>query len=1351
MKKLAVDKPVEFVLPTILLVSLLLSAATKAADPSTEQVEFFESRIRPVLVEHCYGCHNSVDKAEGGLAIDWREGIEDADIIVPGKPLESRLLAILRHEIDGLEMPEDGPKLDDQKIADVEKWIAMGAADPRDQPPSADELAAVTSWEATLQRRKQWWSFQPINAVDLPAKTPWSDHPIDRFIFSKQQANGLSPAPPAQDAVLIRRLYFALIGLPPSATEVAHWQERLAANRDAAIGELTDELLDSPHFGERWARHWMDWIRYAESHGSEGDPRIDNAWLYRDYLIRALNADVSYDQLLREHVAGDLLDQPRVNQELGINESMIGPAHWRMVFHGFAPTDALDEKVRFVDDQVNAFSKAFLGLTVSCARCHNHKFDAISQADYYALFGILASCRPGRAVIDISSKQQQSVDQLRELKPRIRAAIADDWQKDFAGLRRRLLADDGPAKDAKPDSLLHPLQLAHQAGNNISQIWKQRLDAHRNDQKRRAEFVDSEKFAAWDLSRADDVGDWYGNGVGVDDQPRPAGEFALQVGGGDALLGIYPAGVYTHSLSSKHGKRFTSPDLTLDGEHELWVQVIGGPGSQVRYVVQDYPRSGTVYPVTKLTPQWDWQRYDLAYWDGDSIHIEVTTGKDAPLLVDNQDRSWFGIRQAVIMPKRSPAPPPYREFLDPLLADETAAVTSLEDVVDRYVDTISKAIAAWRGGRASDAQASLLNACIAEGVLVNELDALRKAKPLIKQYRDLETAIPVPIRVPGLDETRGREQRLFVRGNHKTPAEITPRRFLEAIDAKPYQGNQSGRRQLADDLLRDDNPLTRRVIVNRIWHHLFGRGIVGTPGNFGRLGMKPTHPELLDYLANQFREQKWSLKSMIRLIVTSNSWQQSAAATQQAMEADPDNKFLARANIRRLEAEAIRDSMLKVSRRLDERLFGPPVDGKANRRSVYVQVIRNRLDPFLRAFDFPEPFSSTGRRDVTNVPAQSLTLMNDAVVADYANAWAENILREEELSDEQRIESMFVTALGRAATGSEIEKAKTYLADTKADFRRRKNEWAEWQQHLRQHRNQVQAIKEPVRKQLLAQIKQQAGDAPLGPTPIARWEFQQDLSDAIGSLDGTASGGARIDDGALVVNGGGYVVTSPLTRPLKEKTLEAWMRLDHLEQRGGGVMTVQTSNGVVFDSIVFGEQNPRQWMAGSNSFARTEPFGGPVESDATSRPVHVAIVYQPDGMIIGYREGKPYGKPYRSNGPVEFKAGQAIVSFGVRHLPATGNRMLSGRITKARLYDRALSAAEVEASAGSLPYLDDAQLLAALDEQQRDRIKMHEREIKTIEQKIQSLGPLPPSLDERTVWADLARALFTFKEFIYLR
>ena len=857
-----------------------------------KQLDFFESRIRPVLVEHCYACHNSADLQEGDLALDDRKGTRagggGGSIIVPGKPEASRLIDILKHDINGLEMPEDGPRLEDAVIADFEKWIRMGAPDPRDEPLNADELAATTSWEAQRERRKQWWSFQPISEVTIPAG---NGHPIDRFIRSRLSQTELKPSPPADPAVLIRRLYITLTGLPPMRQELIDWQARFASVKEPSevTNALIDNLLGSVHFGERWARHWLDWIRYAESHGSEGDPAIDNAWVYRDYLIRAMNDDIPYDTLVREHIAGDLLAQPRVNAELGINESMIGPSHWRMVFHGFAPTDALDEKVRFIDDQINVFSKAFLGLTVSCARCHNHKFDAISQKDYYALFGILASCRPARQVIDLPEIQQHNTAKLDNLKTEIRKTLANDWVASLATLKQRLR--DFKAPDGQPqESLSLTLESLRSPKPTLTvqKVWDRLVQGKAKSGKNGNDDV-SEKH--WKFANRKAIEDWYRNGVGLQAAPSQAGDFSVLPQGENAIRAIYPAGIYTHSLSPKHGGRLTSQDFKVSENQEVWIHAIGEAGATTRYVVEDYPRNGTVYPVTSLKPTWTWHRFDMSYWKDDAAHIELVTGKDAPLLTKNEDRSWFGVREVRIREKGGPNPKNEPEYLSAFLSSASKVPTNSQQVEDLVIKAVQKALSDWGQGSLSDSQADLLNECVRLGLLGNALSDLPQTAPLIKRYRDLEGQITVPTRVPGLDETKGRTQALFVRGNHKQPAETVPRRFLEAFDETPYPVTQSGRLQLADDVLRDDNPLTRRVIANRIWHHLFGKGISQTPDNFGRLGRQPTHPELLDWLSNRFQQDDWSLKSLIRLIVTSDTWQQSSVPSEQAIEIDPDNEL----------------------------------------------------------------------------------------------------------------------------------------------------------------------------------------------------------------------------------------------------------------------------------------------------------------------------------------------------------------------------------------------------------------------------------------------------------------------------
>ncbi|GDY07409.1 hypothetical protein LBMAG52_08950 [Planctomycetia bacterium] len=1386
---------------SVALLSMLMLVAMQvgeAAEPTAEQREFFETRIRPVLVEQCYECHNSVKKAEGGLAVDQRaallKGGDEGAIVVPGKPSESRLLAILRHEVDGLKMPKGGAKLSSTVIADFEKWIAMGAPDPRDKAPSADELAKATSWETVIEKRKKWWSFQPIRKLTPPVVSDksekWSAHPVDRFVLAKLEEQQLEPNDVADPQTLVRRLFFVLIGLPPSADEVETWTAKI--KQPSGYTELVNHLLDSPHFGERWARHWMDWIRYADSHGSEGDPAIDNAWVYRDYLIRALNADVPFDQLVREHVAGDQLERPRINAALGINESMIGPAHWRMVFHGFAPTDALDEKVRFIDDEINAFSKAFLGLTVSCARCHDHKFDPISQKDYYALFGVLGSCRPGRNVIDMPEKLDLHRDKLSQLKPQIRAAVVQDWLGAETKWKASLLDKDGPtAKAEKPNQLLHPwfvLRKETSGGASFADAWQKQVAAWKTDRQQRDEHARRAYWKRWDLTdgsastisrralapgsgasktpepdasafrlmNENGYDSWFRAGTGLPSKPAPAGEFAIATSGENAINGIYPSGVYSHGLSPKHPARLSSGRVKLDAEYDLWLQVIGEGGASTRYVVEDYPRNGTVFPVAGLSNEWKWQRFDLTYWNGDEIHVEVTAGRDAPLMVNNEGRSWFGVREAVIQKKGEAGPPTTsREFLDAIF-DEAMKTPpqSFEDLAELTTRAVATAVRAWQAGTASDAQAQLLDACLKQGLLSNSLNDLPTAKPLVAEYRRLEEEIVVPTRVPGLEETVGRDQKLFSRGNHKQPQAAVPRRFLEAIDATPYQTPLSGRRQLAEDLLRNDNPLTRRVIVNRLWHHAFGRGIVATPDNFGRLGSEPTHPELLDYLATRFIEQHGSIKDMLRFLVTSKTWQMSSRPSAKALQVDADNRLLSHAFIRRLEAEAIRDSLLTVSGSLNRDLFGAPTDGNSPRRSVYVRVTRNALDPFLRAFDFPEPFSATGRRDATNVPAQSLTLMNDDRVASLAANWAARVLADERSkTDEARLQSMFVTAFGRPAQAADINRMTAYLTETKSRHAEQVAVVKRLREQMDQQQAAIQKLIEPTRARLLEAAKQKtdAGEQVV-PKPVGRWEFESDLQDIAGAAHAEARADARLEGGAVVVKGQGYAVTAPLKQTIKAKTLEAWVQLDNLDQRAGGVMTIQTPDGVVFDSIVFAEQAPRQWMSGSNNFARTQSFNGPPDQDAANRAVHVAIAYHDDGQIVGYRDGQPYGKPYKSNGPIEFKAGQTVISFGVRHLPAGGNRMLAGKILRAQLYDRALTADEIQATSKSVPYfVSEAQVLAALTATEREQVEAARNRLKALEGDIEALGPIPESLNDKAIWTDLAHALFTFQEFVYLK
>ncbi len=1350
-------------LPGLCLLILSAFQSESTAEISPEQIEFFESRIRPILAQDCYECHSTATKQKGGLNLDhrsaWEAGGDSGPVIVPGKPNESLLIQAIRHEDEDLAMPKSGAKLDDAIVNDFVRWIQIGAPDPRDQPPSPDQIAEDQDWAAVLERRKNWWSFQPI-AHTTPPPSSWSHHPVDQFIEAQRDAAGLDPNPPASPTVLVRRLYFALTGLPPSADQVEEFLTAYQRNPDLAFADQVDQLLASPHFGERWARHWMDWIRYAESHGSEGDPSIGNAHVYRDYLIRALNNDVPYDQLLREHVAGDQLERPRINTELGINESLIGTAHWRMVFHGFAPTDALDEKVRFTDDQINVFSKAFLGLTVSCARCHDHKFDAISQKDYYAFFGIMGSTRPGRKAIDLPETLNRHKETLTSLKPKLRETIAKDWLSSMDLLRERLLeATDRTQNDKQKNSFLYPLHQIRNSDRGVDTL-KNLLSDWKEDQAAWESHLNRDYTHRWDLGTEEDRKRWFREGTGLDQAAAAPGAFSLFGEGDLALSGIHSAGTYTHLLSSKHGGLLTSPDFNLDDDYEVWMRLKGSGRSMSRYVVYNYPRNGTVYPVREMRDNkrsWHWERYNVDYWNGDDIHLEVVTGPDAPLLVRNEKRSWFGIQEAVVVKKGTPSPPSQpRRHLAPVFAElgGNSGKEILAQALSAYTTAIGTAVKAWESNETTNDQAELLDACLQLNLLPNQVSELHASKSLLRQYRQLENEITTPTRIPTVAEWKAADQALFDRGNHKRPLDRVPRRFLEAIDSKAYQTEMSGRRELAEDLLRPDNPLTRRVIVNRVWHHLFGKGIVATPDNLGRLGSQPTHPKLLDHLAHHFSENaRWSLKRLIRYLVTTRTWKMSSEPSELALSQDPSNNLYSHFSVNRLEAEAIRDSILKVSGRLNPNAFGSPVNGREPRRSVYVNVIRNRLDPFLSTFDAPVPFSAHGRRNVTTVPGQSLTMMNSDFVVSTARSWGANLARQaRETSLDATIDQAWQSAFARPPRPEEHEATIDFIQQQQSDYQRFQEALSRETKALDEATSAVNSLMSTARSRIKPTDTEPSDKTPFL-NPIAEWLFDEDAKDSVGALDLTLRGKAKIEDGALIVgNGESIAVSQKLTTNLRAKTMEVWVQLDTLDQAGGGAMSIQTPGGGEFDSIVYAERQAGRWMAGSNFFARTEDFGGPRESSAHKTPAHLVLTYDEKGWISAYRNGESYGDRYKSNGPLAFASGQAEVVFGIRHGYGGGGRILMGRILEARLYDRALTPEEVAAAARKESnFISQRDLLAALTTAERTAWQRTSEEVEKRKAHVARLRELAPKAGSEEVWTDLALAIFNTKEFIYVR
>ena len=582
-------------------------------------------------------------------------------------------------------MPPTGA-LSDAQIQSLIKWVGMGA-------PWADPAAASADTGEGFHldaRKRSHWAWQPVLSVAPPAvnddELAIAPHgPVHpRRPGAERAGTGAGRGPPHSDPAPLLRSAGDSLPLPGEVRAF------VADPSPRAYEDLVDDYLDSPHFGEHWARHWMDLVRYSESHGSEGDPDTPYAWRYRDYLIRALNSDVPYDQLIREHLAGDLLPSPRMNPTLGINESLLGTAHLRMVEHGFQPVDPLEDRIKWVDNQVDVLSKAFQGLTISCARCHDHKFDAISQEDYYAIFGVLYGARPTQRAVDDPERLDWGRSELTRLKEEIRRELAGAWIREASALSSKLMeapreafanlpespckpassadsSDDpaaaetaaapvetdeaegaGTAPPAAGQALNRALKearcepgsplaawarLAGKEGDGFRQEWaalKEEWDAR----IRAGEAFNREHFQVrWDLS-GPGYGEWIGHGAGLPAEPSRPGEFPMAADGKRILNGIYPGGVYTHLLSNKHNGVIQSPRFTIDTNF-ISLSILGSDFSFAQLIVENYavPR-GLIYHMrhTPKTDRMEWVQWDVEYWKGFTAYIELATRDDATLI-----------------------------------------------------------------------------------------------------------------------------------------------------------------------------------------------------------------------------------------------------------------------------------------------------------------------------------------------------------------------------------------------------------------------------------------------------------------------------------------------------------------------------------------------------------------------------------------------------------------------------------------------------------------------------------------------------------------------------------------------
>jgi cytochrome c553 len=799
-----------------ILAGLMLTAAlgsANAADKTDPKgIAFFEKKIRPVLVKQCYQCHSSqTKKPKGGLLLDTKAGAlkggETGHAVVPGNLKDSLIIAAIKHTGDVSEMPPETAKLPDAVIADFEKWIRMGAPDPRD-----GKKRIVGPRKIDFKAARRFWAFQLPKKHPVPAvkNRSWPRTDIDRFLLAKMESDGIAPARDVDRATLIRRATFDLTGLPPTPQEVAAFLNDSSPN---AFEKVVDRLLASKRFGERWGRHWLDVVRYAESTGKERNYPYAYAWRYRNYVIDSLNADKPYDRFIREQIAGDLLPA-KSNEQL--NEQAIATGFLALGPKSLNERNRLKFEMEVVDDQIDVTGRAVLALTLACARCHDHKFDPIPTTDYYALAGIYRSTQV------------------------------------LAGIRGR----------------------------------------------------------------------------------------RARAGTSSGLVSLH---------SGKKG-----------GNYDGYQEKLQEARQQLRRAVTRLARQGGANGKRKKARK-------------------KLNKKQLQRLINR-------MQEPVISRNDSPQ------------------VVRLKKAVQQAIREIKK---------------------------------LQKNAP------------PAPAMAMGVkDAGRAIDSKVFIKGEVTDQGETVPRGYVTAVwqpERAKMPADHSGRLQLADWLTSTKNPLIARVMVNRIWQHLFGTGLVKSVDNFGELGERPSHPQLLDYLAVDFMANGWSVKRAIKTQMLTRGYRLASEHSEKNYTLDPENRLVWRGGRRRLDAEAIRDAMLAVSGELDvqrpassplqnlgqgeigRQLSAPSARG-SKLRSVYLPVVRQAMPEMMRVFDVADPSLIVGEREVTTVPTQALFMMNNPFVIERSEAMAKRLLDEKGMDDSKRVAYAYQLALGRKPTKRETERVLKFLS-----------------------------------------------------------------------------------------------------------------------------------------------------------------------------------------------------------------------------------------------------------------------------------------------------------------------------------
>lgn len=956
--------PLTFAIP--LLLSGFFASGTSGIAAPADGVEFFEKNVRPVLVNRCFECHSTTKKVKGGLALDSKEtvlkGGESGPAVVPGDLEKSKLIEAIRYSNRDLQMPPK-QQMPASEIKALEEWVKMGAPDPRSAPVVA---ASHAQKPIDIAEGRKFWSFMPISNPKPPkASDPgWVKTPVDAFILAKLDESGLKPAAPADKRTLIRRATFDLTGLPPTPEEVDAFISDPSPN---AFDRVIDRLLESPAYGERWGRHWLDVARYADSNGMDENIAFGHAWRYRDYVVNAFNDDKPYDQFLIEQIAGDLLPLEAGQAKV---EAITATGFLALGARVLAEPDVRKLEMDIIDEQIDTLGKAFLGMTFGCVRCHDHKFDPVRVDDYYAMAAIFRSTR----------------------------SLAAEKM--------------GAIKFAYNHPLATPEQIAARKDHD-AKVAAKRAELTKFTAKARADLKTELQTKAADYLAA---------AATLDDDP----EFAEVEKAAKDFGGLRPRYLLTCRLY-----------LAKNKDHPAFAKwrelAAGGKSAEARTFYQSlFSRALEAARVAKAE----------------------AAAKKADTKESSKDKKP--------MAKTDPG---Y------VIADKSLAAA----------DAALNDIAGFLAIPDKDA---------------NAFDEATFAK--IEQMNDelmkLDDATPDTPAIMGVTEGDiTRTLPVHIRGSYLTLGKEVDRGFPEVMQAslttKPVlPAKQSGRLELARWMASGEHPLTARVMANRIWRWHFGKGIVASTDNFGILGEKPSHPELLDWLARYFVEQGWSIKDMHRLLMKSAVYQQASGREQGAGSkepvlaissprspavvvnqfgtfpaetpnpkseirdpkladpqlVDPENRLLSHFNIQRLEAEEIRDAMLFAAGTLSKQLGGKTIPLRdrefvfnhtskdhttyeSPRRAIYVPIIRNHLYDMLEQFDFPDPTMPTGSRNSTVIAPQALIMLNSPVAMDAGTALAKRLVTERPRSDEERIDRLFALIYGRTASAAETQRAIAFL------------------------------------------------------------------------------------------------------------------------------------------------------------------------------------------------------------------------------------------------------------------------------------------------------------------------------------